>query len=109
MDYEEARAIVDRISHPFMLFVLERCEPFDNLAPGHGDLATLRIAHKCADSKTLEPIIINRTRKFVLRHADESTLVDEVWRCVKNASLHEAGEYFKYEGKLIHDPHGVVL
>lgn len=108
MTYEEAREVVDRISHPFMLFTLEKCIPFDNSSASYNRMVTLRIVHKCADSKTLEPIILNRARKMVLMHATEKSLVDEVWRCVQNAALHEAGEYFKYKGVAIHDPHDRV-
>lgn len=109
MTFDEARAIVDRVSHPFMLFTLERVGDEFFPAPAGYLHAKLRISHKCADAATLQPIVINRGRRLMLHErTTESELVDEVWRCVKNAALHEAGEYFKYKGKAIHFPHDVA-
>lgn len=106
MTYKEACVVVDRVSHPFMLFTLERVpNEFFPAPPGHFNVV-LRISHKCSDAKTLDPIVINRSRKLVVHERmTEEALVDEVWRCVKNATLHEAGEYFKYKGIAMHDPH----
>lgn len=108
MKYDEAVAVLDRITHPHMLFTLEKAGPFDSLAPDYGHVK-LRIAHKTVDSATMEPIIINRTRQMTILHADEQAFVDEVWRCVKNAMIHEAGEFFRYKGTAIHHPHGSNL
>lgn len=105
MKYEEARAVVDRISHPFMLFVLEKHPVFGVNADDDLYLAKLRISHKCFDSRTLEPILINRTTTLHLLHATEERLVDAVWGCVRRAADHEAGEYFQYKGVAIHFPH----
>ncbi len=107
VNFEEARSIVDRISHPFMLFVLEKCFPYDDLAPGWNKIVQLRIAHKCADAKTLEPVIITRTTKMHLMGATEESMVNEVWRAVQRASAHEAGEYFKFRGVDIYNPHEI--
>lgn len=106
MTYDEARDIVDKISHPFMLFTLESRSDEFYPAPNGCLLVDLRISHKCADARTLEHIIINRSRRMIIQEwTTEEHVVDEIWRCVKNAALHEAGEYFKYKGVVVHDPH----
>jgi hypothetical protein len=105
MTFEEATKTLERVSHPFMLIVLER----DSAYPSQGRVF-LRIAHKCQDSQTMEWCIQNRRCVFLgLDWMDEARFIDYVWSTVRNAHVHEDGEFFKVDGRAIHDPHASQL
>lgn len=104
---EEAREVVNRVSCHGMLFTLEDRE-FS--IPSRGTRLTLVIHHKTLDSETLEPVVLRRTRTLLpLEHLSEESLLEQVWYSVKQAYLHEAGEFFRIGGAAIHHPHGKEL
>lgn len=105
--FEDAVKTLERVSHPFMLFELERPPYVPPLGKwGAGPWSTrLKIAHKCVDSATMRPIIFMRMRPIRLVQPSEKDFLEQVWRAVRSAHEHEAGEFFKVDGQAIHHPH----
>ncbi len=105
MNIEEANEVLSKVSHPFMLFTLEKI--FDK---PNDSVAKLCIAHKVVDSISRETIVPRRSRVIHIAYIrEERDLVDQVWNCVRQAHAHEAGEFFKFKGIAIHHPHSNTL
>ena len=65
-----------------------------------------RIVHAVLDADTLVPTKIV-TSIWVEKRIffDEADFLKWVWHQVRQRVLHEAGEFFKIDGKRVHDPH----
>jgi hypothetical protein len=77
-----------------------------------GDMAQLSSLFTVEDAATRQPIrlvfygnSIPLDRAMYHDMPVERMVVDTAWRAVKDFALHEAAEWFRYKGVMIHDPH----
>ncbi len=99
----EVAAIVDRISYKdwvFRLLSLDRAEVGDL-----GFLLQARWMGPDAEDFYGEPVQQVSRKWFVSAFSCEREIVDTAWALIERAEIHEAQEFFRYQGEAIFNRH----
>lgn len=112
-DLTRLRGIMAKISFRDWRFSLDPITPSIDKATGKV-LALVKIGFDAPDSSIARmgkkdvPLIDIQTKCYVDLHGTEREIVDNVWRAVAQAVLHEAAEWFRFDARYPYWPHSLA-